>query len=407
MPEEQLFQQHRFSPAERDRRWSAVRKLMAEENIDCLVCPNNTGHSTHFQAEARYLTHCGGGGDADIACVFPLEGEPAAVATSSERWRGVQDWVTDLREARRAYGAGVVGKLREVKLPHKRVGMIGMGGLGEEGQIRAPEGTVLYGFMKALTEAFPDAEWVNFNRQLQSVRIVKSEEEIACLTKSTELIERAVERVQQVAKPGVMDYAVWGAAIGAIAMGGSEIPFHNHWGAGLHPVTLTRPAHAPLERGYLIVNEIEAAYGGYHAQQVQPFAVQDCDPVYKDLYAMEAEYWQRCFEQLQPGRTVGEVVDFCRSSGAKVLPPGSKYSDAKGGQNFHGRGLGSDGPRYPEQTPKDAHWTPGWCFVFKPGLSFEANGRRYSGSWGDTVLITEQGPKRLGTHAPGLVIAGV
>ncbi|MEA2638788.1 MAG: Xaa-Pro dipeptidase [Chloroflexota bacterium] len=405
MPEEQIYDQPRFTHTERDRRWSLVREAMERDNVDCVIAPNNTGHSTHFQAEARYLSHVGGGGDADVACVFPLEGEVAAVATSHERWRHVQDWVTDLREARRAYGAGVVGKLREVKLPRNRVGIVGLGDY-----IRAPEGTVLHGFMRALTEAFPNVEWVDYSQQLASIRTIKSDEEIAMLQKSTELIERAIDRVTEVARPGVMDYTVWGAAIGELVMGGSEIPVHNHWGTGLHPQTLTRPGHAPLERGYLIVNEIEAAYAGYHAQGVQPFAVQDCDPVYKDLHAMHAEYWQRCFDALKPGVTVGEIDELCKSLGAEVLPTGSSYTKAAGSLAMHGRGLGSDGPLVTggrEQTDYDAVFTPGWAFVFKPSLRLEANGRRYSGSWGDTVVITPQGAQRLGKRPVGLVIAGL
>ncbi len=91
MGKEQLYDQPRFTHAERERRWTAVRQAMERENLDCLIAPNNTGHSTHFQAESRYLSHVGGGGDADIACVFPLHGAVAAVATSCERWRHVQD----------------------------------------------------------------------------------------------------------------------------------------------------------------------------------------------------------------------------------------------------------------------------------------------------------------------------
>jgi Xaa-Pro aminopeptidase len=404
MPEEQLYDQPRFSHAERDRRWKLVREAMEKENLDCLIAPNNTGHSTHFQAEARYLSHVGGGGDADIACVFPLEGEVAAVATSHERWAHVQDWVTDLREARRAYGAGVVGKLKEVSLPRKRVGIVGL-----EGYVRAPEGVVQYGFMKALTNAFPDVTWVDFTEPMQAIRIIKSDEEIAFLQRSTELIERAIERVRQVAVPGAKDYEAWGAALGEMMMGGSEIPVHNHWGTGTHPQTLTRPSHGTLERGHLIVNEIEAAYGGYHAQGVQPFAVGDCDPVYKDVSKMHAEYWQRAFDYLQVGRTVGEVDNFCKSLAAEMLPAGSKYSNSRGQLAMHGRGLGSDGPLVTggrEQTDYDAQFTPGWAFVYKPSLSIEANGRRYSAGWGDTVVMTDQGPKRLGKREPGLIITG-
>jgi len=74
----------RFSLAERDRRWAAVRARMAAQGIDVLVTPQNSGHSTDFQANSRYLSHVGGGGDADVAVVFPLEGAVTAIATSAK-----------------------------------------------------------------------------------------------------------------------------------------------------------------------------------------------------------------------------------------------------------------------------------------------------------------------------------
>ena len=90
--------------AERDRRWQAVRELMREQNLDVIVTPQNSGHSADYQANTRYLTHCGGG-EPDLAAVFPLEGNVTAIATSAApRWPTVQDWVTDVREARRNYG---------------------------------------------------------------------------------------------------------------------------------------------------------------------------------------------------------------------------------------------------------------------------------------------------------------
>ncbi|MPZ14144.1 MAG: M24 family metallopeptidase [Chloroflexi bacterium] len=395
----------RFSLAERERRWSAVREAMVEEHIDCLITPSNTGHSTHFQAESRYLTHCGGGGDADIACVFPLDGEVAAIATTCDRWRHVQEWVTDLREARRAYGRRAAEKLRDVKLVHRRVGIVGL-----SGYIRAPEGTVLHGFMQALTDAFPDVDWVDFSDQLQHIRMIKSPEEIAFLEKSTELVDRAFRRIVDVAGPGVKDYDAWGAAIGELCKGGSELPVHNHWGSGPRPTTLTRPTHGDLQRGHLIVNEIEAAYGGYHAQGVQPIAIEECDPVYRALYAMHAEYWQRCFDALAVGRTVGELDDVCRETAIDVVPSGGRFEDVRGRLAMHGRGLGSDAPlvtgtgRSPRTMAEV--FQSGWAFVFKPSLSVRTESRAYSAIWGDTVVMTDRGARRLGTRQPGLAVAG-
>src|SRR5262245_32824918 len=133
----------RFSLAERDRRWQAVRAKMAAQNIDVIVTPQNTGHSMDFQANTRYLTHCGGGGDADIAAVFPLNGAVTAIATSANpRWTTTQEWTADVREARRNYGAKIVERLRELAVDHGRIGITGLGEVDGKG---TPVGNFLGG----------------------------------------------------------------------------------------------------------------------------------------------------------------------------------------------------------------------------------------------------------------------
>jgi hypothetical protein len=107
---------------------------------------------------------------------------------------------------------------------------------------------------------------------------------------------------------------------------------------------------------------------------------------------------------------VGEIDEICQSHAAKILPTGSVYQKPSGQLTMHGRGMGSDGPLVTGSERSEATFaqvlTPGWAFVFKPNVRFEANGRRYSGSWGDTVVLTDQGPRRLGKRPVGLAIAG-
>ena len=78
----ELYPYPRFSLAERDRRWQAVRELMRQQNLDVIVTPQNSGHSADYQANTRYLTHCGGG-EPDLAAVFPIVGAVTAIATSA------------------------------------------------------------------------------------------------------------------------------------------------------------------------------------------------------------------------------------------------------------------------------------------------------------------------------------
>ena len=109
----ELYPYPRFCLKDRDRRWKAVREEMARHKLDVIVTPNNTGHSTDFQANTRYLIHCGGGGDVDIAAVFPLEGDVTAIATSAA--------------LRRHYGMVVVERLKELGVGKGRIGITGLG----------------------------------------------------------------------------------------------------------------------------------------------------------------------------------------------------------------------------------------------------------------------------------------
>src|SRR5258706_12221209 len=113
----ELYPYPRFSLAERDRRWRAVRESMRRERLDVIITPQNTGHSMDYQSNTRYLTHVGGGGDSDIAAVFPLAGDVTAIATSAApRWPTGREWTKDVREARRNHGKVSVERLKELNV---------------------------------------------------------------------------------------------------------------------------------------------------------------------------------------------------------------------------------------------------------------------------------------------------
>src|SRR5438270_829717 len=267
-----------FSLAERDRRWSALRAIMGQQELDVIVTPHNSGHSTDYQANSRWISQCGGGGDADIAVVFPLQGEVTAIATSAKaRWPTVQNWVTDVREARRNYGRVVVERLLE--LNPKRIGIAGLGG-----GTRTPEGTILHGTFLQVQEACPQADIVDATDLLAELRYVKSEEEVAFLARSRDIIELGTEAEIAHARPGVSDWLVWAEAMSAMLRGGSEMTVHFNWVSGpVTPGTLTRPSYRTLERGDLILNELEASWGGYRSQSDVPVAVGQPDSVYLEL----------------------------------------------------------------------------------------------------------------------------
>jgi Xaa-Pro aminopeptidase len=401
----ELYPYPRFSLAERDRRWQAVRELMRQYRIDVIVTPNNTGHSMDFQANTRYLTHCGGGGDADIAAVFPQEGEVTAIATTAQaRWPTVQEWTEDVREARRNYGRVIVERLKELKVD---LGRIGITGLGEVEGTRSPEGTILHGTWKQIREAFPQAQLVDATEILAEVRYVKSPEEIDALRKSMEIIEVAYQAEIDAAKPGVKDWEVWAETQCALMRNGSEMPVHCNWISGKNPKrTLTRPSMRILERGDLIINEVEASWIGYRAQGVQPVFVGVANPVHEELIKVQRELFNRLMENLKPGVTVKELAELTTSLAQRIAPLAGPAAGATAQLTMHGRGAGDDGPiitstaRSPRQL--SVALRENMVFIFKPSA------KSTDGSictWGDTVVITPKGGQRLGKRPHELAVS--
>lgn len=403
----ELHEYPRFSIAERDRRWKLIRTQMSARGIDVIVCPNNTGHSTDFQANCRWLSHVGGGGDADIAVVFPLSDYITAIATSAApRWPNVQDWTRDVREARRNYGKVTVERLRELKVDN---GVIGITGLGEIPGTRTPEGTCGLGFWRQIREAFPKAKIVDASDILVEARYVKSDEEVATLQKSMDIIEEGVKAKIATARPGVKDWEVWAAAQYAMMKNGSEIPVHCNWISGPNVVrTLTRPSHRILQRGDLIINELEANWMGYRSQAVQPVFVEVADPVHKELIKVQREVFEALRDKLRPGITVGELADLAREIGKKAAPTSGPAAGAKSKLTMHGRGAGDDGPIITNHARDPEHMATqmqeNMVFIFKPQTTTESGS--HICTWGDTVVIKKNGAQRMGKRPHDLAVAG-
>lgn len=396
----------RFSLAERDRRWQAIRQLMARDHLDAIVAPPNPGNSTDWQADARYISHCGGGADASIGVVFPLEGDVTVVATSAqERWGPmVQNWVSDVREANRRYGRVMGERLLELGLERGRIGICGLG-FGT----RAPEGLIFHGTYVALREALPAAEFVPASDLLQEVRQVKSQEEIDVLQRSVDLIERALEAQAYWAQPGVPDYVVWAETMHAMLARGSELSVHFNWISGPNPGrTLTRPTLRPLAKGDLILKEIESSISGYRAQQIRPLAVHECDPVIRELSKLHGELYDRLLAFFKPGITVGALVEETHAQAEALAPKSGPLAGAHASLILHGRGLGDDHPLVvPGYEGRERAWSAVFpengVSIFKPTV-YTAD-RRYHFEWGDTVRTTPVGAVRMGRAPHGVIIS--
>ncbi len=388
LPEVERLDVPRFSLAERDRRWRLVRELMAQEGLDVIVTAVNTGHWDHFQANTRYLTGIGGN-CGEAAAVFPLEGEVTAIAMGIppiHYWLGFQDWVTDVRNCNRYFGRGIVERLRELNMDKGRIGVAGLYNVS-----RAPEGVMPYGTMRAMEEAFPNATFVDSTDLLEKAKYVKSQEEIDVLAKAVELVEKSIDVMAATARAGVRECEVYAAMLHAMVREGGEVPTMLQWSAGPEPHgNNIMPTLRPLQRGDVVMNEIEARWAGYVGQGVQPMFMGKVDSVWHDIFRTCQEILASAYEVFKPGITIGELNQF-------IVDWGKSHTSFMVRPLLHGRGLGDDAPISARSTTDThARWQleENVVFILKPTVATPDGQKRLY--WGDCLVCTSQGPRRLG-----------
>ncbi len=377
-----------FSRQEMKRRWSAVRAEMKKTNLDAVIGLPNQGHWDQFGADTRYLTQIGGF-QTEVGVIFPLESETTAVvrgANEVEWWGMAQESVKDIRPSRRAYGDPVIERLKEIRA--ERVGVIGLAGL-----VRAPEGVVPWGSLEKIRTALPQVRFENATDLMQEARSIKSAEEIAFIEKASAIIGKALDAMLELTRPGIPENYLIAEMLREITRqegepitmllfgaGGPEVPW-------AHRVVTPRP----LKIGDLINTEVEAKYGGYIAQALQPISLGPCPVEIGKMFDATKVIFEKMLKLLKPGVAFGEVVAFYQD---EVAAAGYEPGEAL----MHGRGLGEDAPMlwggvrdFPEAKDK---LKEGHVFILKPAARRGA--MRDSIRAGDTVAIERGGARRLG-----------
>ncbi len=271
-----------ISLAERDRRWSAVRDAMRERKLDALFLCGWPLMWEFKVANARFLSPIGGNSEFNLL-VFPLDGEPTSfvsMPTFLEGWKRAQNWVSDVRPRKGSWADSIAGRIKELGLERGRIGLDGLAGPLD------PDGWVPHSVYVKLVELLPDAELVNIEDLLESMRGVKSGEELDILAHAAELGDAMMAACRRNARPGVTESKVYASMIETMIANGGEDPTLFLWAAGSmppqHPFTL--PQHRALESGDTIICEIHPKYGGYTTHIERTFSLGKPNPARQRIY---------------------------------------------------------------------------------------------------------------------------
>ena len=387
------------SLAERDRRYKNVRERMAREGLDVLLLPANHSRWEQMMADSRYLSGIGGFAT-EVFTVFPAEGDPAAyVFNRAGWWKQAQNWTADVRDGRNRWAQNAIEKLNEMGFKKGRIGISGLAGL-----VRAPEGIISHSTVEAIRQAFPAAEIVNATALMQEARALKSDEEVAFLQRSMDIIEEMIRCMKESARPGVKEKDLYAEMVHTMLRHDGELPTLFFLGTGPQAAQSTFvPTNRVIQAGDRVVNEIEAKYGGYAAQAVCPIVVGEAKDNFAEMVDLSAACFHAILEQMRPGVTFGTLFDTYQKTVQEKGKDMFRWSHPM----MHSRGLGDDAPAL--MGDKDLErlaqrqLEKGMAFILKPRVR-HASGKG-SASIGDTVVVEHNGARRLGRREMKLLVA--
>jgi Xaa-Pro aminopeptidase len=287
----------RFSDAELDRRFRAVRELMALQGVEALLLhggPSATG-PVHYLS--GYLPM------RPTWMVFALDGPSSLFLhfhnhVPNARALGV---VADVRCYWPSAPGAVAEELRRRGLERAGIGVAGLAT------------SIPHGQFEELRRLLPEATFKDLGRSLDQIRWVRSEEELAWLRRSAELTDHACELLEQRIRPGLTEHDLVAVIHEAFLPAGGQ--------AGLHFLAATSmtepdrfvpwqfPSTRALRRGDVVITELTVSWWGYGAQIHRPFAVA-AEPTerYRELFDAAHECFQRVRSALRAGASSQDAV---------------------------------------------------------------------------------------------------
>jgi Xaa-Pro dipeptidase len=389
-----------FTPAERDRRWNAVRKHAAHTGFDCILVPLCVdGRNQHLSLEqargmrsdGRYLTLLD-----NAAVVLPTDARKAIVISDLPG----NEWIPEPRSPGRSWGEAMANALIESGMERARVGVTGL----ERGKMvhgRAYAGVVNHTSYVEVLRRLPNAKFEDDHDTVAFARYVKSGEEVDCLRRGAEIAAAGIEEMGRVSRPGVPDAVVYTSVMRRmLELGSGYYPLALYTGP-MDSMRLPRfedpPAGRVLQPMYRIHNEVDALWGGLIAQEQQGFLLGPIPDAWQRVVDLQRDLFYAGLERLKPGMAFGEFIDSVNTFGQK--------RGMKSLILMHGRGYGDDGPLLTPQDrgekARDVVMHEGNVFIWKPIAMSDDEKIQYS--WGGCVTLTKNGAVQLVKRTPGMI----
>jgi len=153
----------------------------------------------------------------------------------------------------------------------------------------------------------PDAKIVDGSKLLEEIRAVKTIEEVEMIKKATEIAEKSMEDVLEIAQQGIMELDMSRMFSYSVAEDGGRVT-KDHIGFGersAYPNPI--PTTLPLAKGDLIRMSLGATWAHYNGEVTRTAALGKVSPEVEKRLKIVIDAQEAAFDAAKPGNTIGDV----------------------------------------------------------------------------------------------------
>jgi Xaa-Pro aminopeptidase len=388
----------KISLRERDRRYASIRERLKERGVDCaVVTGTNLFYLTNGLAGERFG-------------VLPTRDELMSVSIQPRHLVDVspqvlidsQDWVKDVRA-----GIDAAASIERIKELHLENGTIGVA------DSRATVGGISHGFYSQLQSALPNAKLVDVTDVFLDVRTIKSEEEIAMIERANILFDLAVERIHQVARPGMTGAAVIQEGIKAMWEAGGDLDSTLGFNFGAvpkqNPILGAICMDQQIQPGDIGTLTAHAEYHHYAGHSDQEISFGEPRPEHKQMFDAVLHVRDAVLKNVKAGVTHNDLIavyqQACKETGFKSSPHSQMHQYGIDVPEFPGPGFTVAPPEgAPRAGRSNFELKPGMIYSISPTLVAENGEDTLLG--GTSLVVTENGYRELGDRKVELLVAG-
>jgi Xaa-Pro aminopeptidase len=361
------------SDKERERRYGALRKAMAQSGFEALVVCGR-GKSLGL---VEYVT------DVQLVesrCILPLNAPPIVLVAPliGLSWTKRPMWVEDNRQVV-DIGTAMAEALSDLGLGKAPIGIVGLDGVMPVKELRN------------LEAGLPEAKLSDATELFDKVRVIKSAEEIADLRETSNILRGAFKALEAELYPGATERHVVAAHDQALReLGG----FDGYVVVNRPPFdTAGMPTAQPFERKDIVVIYSEqAGPAGYWCELVRSYSFGRPPERVRRFWEMRVEVFQRCMEAMKPGVSSAEILTAMNRAYA-----GFGY-DAAGLISYAAHGIGLDAGEPPYVPGQMLTLEEGMVLSLHPHIKLDdpVEAQTVGGiDIIDNVLVTRNGGERL------------